>query len=204
MPHQIDHPHPTRQKISVNACAMPTIQLTKNEPMRARAPSCCENLGMPKQRQNIPERIVPEKIKRTETKRRKRKTRGENRNRKNMKRTWISVRFEMSVGNESINMSIAITYRNQVLNNCKSSRTMPNRPATQEWQLSSVMYGSQVIHRVLAVYLQVVASVLCSVSCCSCWCDGFQPSSSSCNTSISRKKRHSSPLSVKTTTTKTQ
>lgn len=61
IPHQIDQPHPTKQNISVNACAMPTIQLTRNEPIRARAPSCCENLGMPKHRQNIPENIVPKK-----------------------------------------------------------------------------------------------------------------------------------------------
>lgn len=59
IPHQIDHPQPTKQKISVNACATPTIQLTKNEPMRARAPSCCENLGMPRHKQNNPENIVP-------------------------------------------------------------------------------------------------------------------------------------------------
>lgn len=60
MPHQIDHPHPTRQKISVNACARPTKVFTTNEPIRARAPSCWENRGMPKHKQNIPEKRVPE------------------------------------------------------------------------------------------------------------------------------------------------
>lgn len=59
IPHQMDHPHPTRQNINVNACATPTIQFTKNDPIRARAPSCCENLGMPKHKQNNPEKIVP-------------------------------------------------------------------------------------------------------------------------------------------------
>lgn len=60
MPHHIDHPHPTRQKINVNACARPTNVFTRNEPIRARAPSCCENRGMPKHKQNIPEKSVPE------------------------------------------------------------------------------------------------------------------------------------------------
>lgn len=59
IPHQMDHPHPTKQNINVNACATPTIEFTKNDPIRARAPSCCENLGMPKHKQNIPEKIVP-------------------------------------------------------------------------------------------------------------------------------------------------
>lgn len=59
IPHQIDHPHPTRQNINVNACAMPTTVFTKNDPIRARAPSCCENLGMPKHKQNMPEKRVP-------------------------------------------------------------------------------------------------------------------------------------------------
>lgn len=59
IPHHIDHPHPTRQKINVNACARPTHRFTTNEPIRARAPSCCENRGIPKHKQNIPEKIVP-------------------------------------------------------------------------------------------------------------------------------------------------
>lgn len=59
MPHQIDHPHPTRQKINVNACARPTKVFTRNEPIRARTPSCCENRGIPKHKQNIPEKRVP-------------------------------------------------------------------------------------------------------------------------------------------------
>lgn len=59
IPHHTDQPHPTRQNINVNACARPTKVFTKNEPIRARAPSCCENLGMPKHKQNIPEKRVP-------------------------------------------------------------------------------------------------------------------------------------------------
>lgn len=66
MPHHIDHPHPTRQKINVNACARPTNVFTRNEPMRARAPSCCENRGIPKHKQNIPEKRVPEIQKKNE------------------------------------------------------------------------------------------------------------------------------------------
>jgi len=61
-PHQIDQPQPTRQKMIVKACEMPTIQLMMNEPMRPRAPSCCENLGMPMHRQKKPEKIVPAKV----------------------------------------------------------------------------------------------------------------------------------------------
>lgn len=59
MPHHIDHPNPTKQKINVNACARPTNVFTRNAPIRARAPSCCENRGMPKHKQNIPEKMVP-------------------------------------------------------------------------------------------------------------------------------------------------
>lgn len=61
VPHQIDHPQPTKQKSNVNAWATPTIQFMTKEPIRARAPSCCENLGIPMHRQNRPEQIVPRK-----------------------------------------------------------------------------------------------------------------------------------------------
>lgn len=92
-----------------------------------------------------------------------------------------------------INMSITITYRNRVLGNCKSSRTRPNRLAIREWQLSWLMYDQWVIHLVLAVYLPVAASVQCSVSCCSCWCDDFRPALSFYNTTIDRIDWHSNP-----------
>lgn len=62
IPHQIDQPHPTRQNINVNACATPTIVFTRNDPIRARMLSCCENLGIPKHKQNIPEQMVPASI----------------------------------------------------------------------------------------------------------------------------------------------
>lgn len=62
IPHQIDHPQPTRQNINVNAWATPTIVLITNEPIRALTPSCCENLGIPKHKQNMPDVIVPAKI----------------------------------------------------------------------------------------------------------------------------------------------
>lgn len=35
------------------------IQFRANEPSRARAPSYCENLGIPMQRQKKPDKIVP-------------------------------------------------------------------------------------------------------------------------------------------------
>jgi hypothetical protein len=60
-PHQTDQPHPTKQKIIVKACEMPTIQLITNDPIRPRAPSCCEKRGMPMQRQKNPLKIVPER-----------------------------------------------------------------------------------------------------------------------------------------------
>lgn len=59
VPHQTAHPQPTKQNSNVNACATPTIQLITNDPKRARAPSCWENRGTPRQRQNRPENIVP-------------------------------------------------------------------------------------------------------------------------------------------------
>lgn len=59
IPHQTLHPYPTKQNINVNACANPTIVFTINDPKRALALSCCENLGIPKHKQNIPEQIVP-------------------------------------------------------------------------------------------------------------------------------------------------
>lgn len=60
MPHQTDQPHPTKQKISVNAWATPTMMLMTKDPKRARAESCSENLGTPMHKQNKPEKIVPE------------------------------------------------------------------------------------------------------------------------------------------------
>lgn len=51
--------HPTKQKITVNACETPTIQLIMNDPIRPRAPSCCENRGMPMHKQITPLKIVP-------------------------------------------------------------------------------------------------------------------------------------------------
>lgn len=59
VPHHIDHPHPTKQKSSVNICETPTMQLMTNDPMRALAPSCWENRGTPMHRQNMPEKMVP-------------------------------------------------------------------------------------------------------------------------------------------------
>lgn len=76
VPHHIDQPlnnlinlkfinkifvftHPTKQKMTVNACDTPTIQLIMNDPILPRAPSCCENRGIPMQRQIRPLRIVP-------------------------------------------------------------------------------------------------------------------------------------------------
>lgn len=59
VPHQTDQPQPTRQKIIVNACETPTIQLIMKEPMRPRVPSCCEKRGMPMHRQKKPLMIVP-------------------------------------------------------------------------------------------------------------------------------------------------
>lgn len=58
-PHQIDHPHPTRQKSRQKACEIPITQFKANEPNLARAPSYCENLGIPMQRQKKPDKIVP-------------------------------------------------------------------------------------------------------------------------------------------------
>lgn len=58
-PHQIDQPHPTRQKITQNACPKPTIMLISSEPIRGRAPSFVENLGFPKHTQKNPDRMVP-------------------------------------------------------------------------------------------------------------------------------------------------
>lgn len=59
VPHQIDQPHPTKQNNSVNICDTPTIQLITNDPIRALAPSCCENLGTPMHKQNKPDKMVP-------------------------------------------------------------------------------------------------------------------------------------------------
>lgn len=59
VPHQIDQPQPTKQNRRVNICETPTIQLITNDPIRALAPSCCENRGTPIHRQNIPDKIVP-------------------------------------------------------------------------------------------------------------------------------------------------
>lgn len=55
----MDHPHPTRQNNKVNAWATPTIQLMTNDPILTLAPSCCENLGIPRHKQNRPDKIVP-------------------------------------------------------------------------------------------------------------------------------------------------
>lgn len=60
VPHHIDQPQPTKQNSRVNAWATPTIQLMTKEPIRTRAPSCWEKRGMPKQRLNTPEHMVPE------------------------------------------------------------------------------------------------------------------------------------------------
>lgn len=59
LPHHTDQPQPTRQKMMVKACETPTIQLMMNDPMRPRAPSCCEKRGMPMHRQKKPLRMVP-------------------------------------------------------------------------------------------------------------------------------------------------
>lgn len=59
VPHQMAHPQPTKQNSNVNACATPTMQLITNDPKRARAPSCWENRGTPRHRQNRPENMVP-------------------------------------------------------------------------------------------------------------------------------------------------
>lgn len=59
LPHHTDQPQPTRQKMMVKACDMPTIQLMIKEPIRPRAPSCAEKRGIPMQRQKNPLMIVP-------------------------------------------------------------------------------------------------------------------------------------------------
>lgn len=61
VPHQMDHPQPTKQNMIVNACDTPTMQFITKAPIRARILSCCENLGIPKHRQKNPENIVPKK-----------------------------------------------------------------------------------------------------------------------------------------------
>lgn len=60
VPHHTDQPHPTRQKMIVKACEIPTIQLMMKLPSRPLAPSCCEKRGIPMQRQKNPLMIVPE------------------------------------------------------------------------------------------------------------------------------------------------
>jgi hypothetical protein len=43
----------------VKACDTPTMQLMIKDPIRPRAPSCWENLGIPMHKQNNPLKIVP-------------------------------------------------------------------------------------------------------------------------------------------------
>lgn len=62
VPHHTDHPQPTKQKMTVNACDIPTIQFIINDPIRPRALSCCEKRGIPMHKQKNPEKIVPENI----------------------------------------------------------------------------------------------------------------------------------------------
>jgi len=59
MPHHTDQPQPTKQNSRQNACDIPIIQLITKEPIRGRAPSCCEKRGTPKHRQKNPDIIVP-------------------------------------------------------------------------------------------------------------------------------------------------
>lgn len=168
----MDHPHPTKQNINVNAWATPTMVFTKNEPIRARAPSCCENLGIPRHKQNIPEKKVPKWTKKTNT--------------FCLYEDQI-VQWDVKIVYETNKCILkTFTYRNLVLDNCISYRTMPNRQAIREWPLSWLMNGPQVIHRVSAGYLPVAALVQCFVFCCSYWCDDFQPSLSFCSKVVFR------------------
>lgn len=59
VPHQMDQPQPTRQKMMVKACDTPTMRLMIKAPMRPRTRSCWEKRGMPRHRQKKPENIVP-------------------------------------------------------------------------------------------------------------------------------------------------
>jgi len=59
VPHQIDQPHPTKQKSTQKNWETATMMLMIKDPILARALSNCEKRGMPTHRQKSPESKVP-------------------------------------------------------------------------------------------------------------------------------------------------
>lgn len=58
-PHQIDQPHPTKQKSTVNSCPHPMIKSIIKAPILGLGPSFCENRGIPIHKQKRPLKTVP-------------------------------------------------------------------------------------------------------------------------------------------------